>query len=138
MRRPDRTEDGIVRKGSFGAGTFVLCASIFGQAAPEVKSFDVASIRLHTDPPGSAAVRVENDSRFDARPILLSTLLIRAYNLRPYQVVGPSWITEQHYDVVATLPQGATKEDIPAVLQELLADRFHILVHRELREADVR
>jgi len=94
-------------------------------------------VRLRTDPPGSAGARVENDSRYEARPVLLSTLLIRAYNLKPYQVVGPSWITEQHYDVAATLPQGATKADIPVMLQQLLADRFHISVHRELRETDV-
>jgi uncharacterized protein (TIGR03435 family) len=52
-------------------------------------------------------------------------------------VVGPPWIREQRYDVAATLPQGATKADIPAMLQQLLAERFHISIHRELRETEV-
>jgi uncharacterized protein (TIGR03435 family) len=47
-----------------------------------------------------------------------------------YQVQGPSWLwTGQPFDIVANLPEGATKEQVPAMLQKLLADRFKLQLH---------
>jgi uncharacterized protein (TIGR03435 family) len=37
----------------------------------------------------------------------------------------------QHYDVSARLPANATKTDVPAMLQALLAERFKLAVHHE-------
>jgi uncharacterized protein (TIGR03435 family) len=44
---------------------------------------------------------------------------------------------ETRYSLNANLPEGATKADIPAMLQQLLADRFHLSAHREFRETSV-
>jgi uncharacterized protein (TIGR03435 family) len=38
------------------------------------------------------------------------------------------------YEITATLPEGTTKDDVPAMLRNLLIDRFHLKYHRELRE----
>jgi len=81
-----------MRKAILGAGVFVLSVSVFGQAVPEVKSFEVASIRLHTDPPGSGA-QVANDSRLEARATLLSALL--AACLQP-EVLSSCWAALDH------------------------------------------
>jgi DNA-binding response OmpR family regulator len=35
-----------------------------------------------------------------------------------------AWIKDEHYDIEATLPAGATKSDIPQMLQRLLSERF--------------
>jgi len=40
---------------------------------------------------------------------------------------------EQEFAVEAKLPAGATKEQVPAMLQKLLADRFKLSVHRDQR-----
>jgi uncharacterized protein (TIGR03435 family) len=67
-------------------------------------------------------------------------LICEAYKLKPYQVTGPDWLKNlqgQHFDVVATMPAGATKEQVPQMLQTLLADRFKLVVHNESKDANV-
>ena len=46
---------------------------------------------------------------------------------------GPSWINEACYDLAAKLPPGATRDDVRLMVQNLLADRFHLAAHRETR-----
>jgi uncharacterized protein (TIGR03435 family) len=40
----------------------------------------------------------------------------------------------ERYDIVATIPDGATKEQFPMMLQNLLTERFGIALHHETRE----
>jgi uncharacterized protein (TIGR03435 family) len=67
----------------------------------------------------------------------LKDLIALAYNVKPYQVSGPDWLGTQRFDIVAKLPEGASKDDAPAMLQALLADRFQLVVHRETQEHPV-
>jgi uncharacterized protein (TIGR03435 family) len=39
------------------------------------------------------------------------------------------------FDISATLPEGTSAEQVPLMLQALLADRFKLIVHNEAREA---
>ena len=41
------------------------------------------------------------------------------------------------YDIVARLPNGDSKDEIPAMLQSLLQDRFKLAVHRETKNQPV-
>ena len=41
------------------------------------------------------------------------------------------------FDVVANIPPGATREQANLMLQNLLADRFQLKVHRSTRELPV-
>ena len=59
------------------------------------------------------------------------------YKVELYQISGPDWITTSRFDVQATLPAGATKAQIPEMLQALLADRFGLTLHREPKEQSV-
>jgi len=52
-------------------------------------------------------------------------------------VIGPDSILLQSFDIQAKLPEGANEEQVPAMLQTLLAERFALRVHREERETDV-
>jgi len=65
-------------------------------------------------------------------------LLQRAYSLLFYQLVSPDWMlqggSESGYDVAAKIPAGTTAEQFRLMLQNLLADRFHLTVHRETRD----
>lgn len=64
----------------------------------------------------------------------LKGLLQDAYRVKKYQVSGPDWIDTQRYDVVGKLPEGAPKEQVAAMLQSLLAERFRMSVHEEIRQ----
>jgi len=65
-------------------------------------------------------------------------LLMSAYDVSPLQISGiPSAFSQERYDIIATCEQPMMKEQVPHLLQELLAERFHLAVHRELKEEPV-
>ena len=67
----------------------------------------------------------------------LTALLMTAYGLKSYQVVGPEWLETDHYEVTAKVPGGATREQVNEMLRNLLAERFKMTVHTEQREMAV-
>ena len=67
----------------------------------------------------------------------LKDLIQVAYGVKSYQVEGPSWLADARFDIEATIPEGATKDDVPAMLQKLLADRFKLTAHRDKAEHKV-
>jgi uncharacterized protein (TIGR03435 family) len=64
----------------------------------------------------------------------LRSVVMAAYNVRPYQVIGPAWLATTGFNIDAKPPAVVTKDDIRVMLQSLLAERFHMVVHRETRE----
>jgi uncharacterized protein (TIGR03435 family) len=67
----------------------------------------------------------------------LRDLIATAYGVRPYQIVGPDWLGSERFDILARYPQGASKDDAPAMLQTLLEDRFKLKVHRATQDLPV-
>jgi len=71
----------------------------------------------------------------------LSLFILNAYDVKWYQLVAPDWVIhggrESGYDVAAKIPPGTSKGDYRLMLQHLLADRFHLVVHRETRELPI-
>jgi len=67
----------------------------------------------------------------------LTELIAYGYKVRPYQVSGPDWLVRDRFDIAAKLPEGATRDDVPAMLQALLAERFKLAAHRETKEHPV-
>lgn len=67
----------------------------------------------------------------------LKSLIALAYSVKPYQITGPDWLSGSRFDIVAKLPEGATKEDAPKMLQTLLEDRFKLTTHRATAEHPV-
>jgi len=66
--------------------------------------------------------------------VTLMSVLLRAYDVKPYQATGPDWLSSERYDITATIPPGATKEQFDLMLQRLLAERFHLALHHETKE----
>lgn len=97
--------------------------------------FEVASFKMDSGSGASGLVRT--DQRFEMHKTSLYTLILMAYELYGYQLTVPNWMRDQPYSVVATLPSGAKKEQIPAMLKRLLADRLALSLHVEMRATDV-
>lgn len=65
-------------------------------------------------------------------------LIRTAYAVDAEQVVGgPSWLEWDRYDVNAKAPANTTPENARLMLQNLLADRFKLAVHRDTRPLPV-
>ena len=119
--------------------TLVVAASAFAQSPPRAE-FEVASIRP-SSPPGegrgaTAGVHIDGAQ---VRYVFLSIkdYIGTAYKTRFAQIVAPDWIGSERFDIVATLPAGATPAQVPEMLQSLLAARFGLKVHSEKREFPV-
>jgi uncharacterized protein (TIGR03435 family) len=102
------------------------------------QTFEVASVKA--EPTGSGAPRMvaviggpgsKDPTRIRFVNFSLRALAQSAYDVAYYQVSGPEWTQQLHYEVVATLPEGATKEELRSMLQNLLAERFKLAIHRE-------
>jgi len=63
----------------------------------------------------------------------LLDLIADAYSVRAAQVSGPAWLADQSFDIEAKVPEGAPKEQLNAMLQSLLEERFGLKVHRDTR-----
>jgi uncharacterized protein (TIGR03435 family) len=133
---------------AFFAISCVLCSSIFAQT-PAKPAFEVASIKplppLMTYMQDIQSGKLDlqklvttiDGARVDIGAATLSELLMRAYALKQYQIVGPDWMPSQLFEIHAKLPEGASKEQVPAMLQTLLEERFKLVAHREKKEQPV-
>lgn len=114
----------------FFAGFFATAA--FAQSS---LPFEVASVRLNQtqfDPPRSKVSGPR--AIWTAYP--LEGLLMEAYEVRSYQISGgPAWMLDR-FDIEAKVPGDGelTRAQARDVLRAVLADRFHLKVHRENKE----
>jgi uncharacterized protein (TIGR03435 family) len=111
-------------------------AIAFAQPKP---SFEVASIKPAAPccAPGQWRESKAGDDRIDFRYVTLRYCIAFAYGLKEYQVSGPPAIAELRYDIVAKAPEGTKHEQLPGLMQALLADRFKLELHREQKEFSV-
>lgn len=76
----------------------------------------------------------ENPGRIDYVGIPLLSVIARAYSVNFPQVMAPDWVYSDGYEIIATFPANTPPEQFRAMLQTLLADRFHFAMHHEQRE----
>ena len=118
-----------------------------GQTAAAGLEFDVASIKEAPaiTPALVASGKIHigmkvDGARVDIGGWPLMQLICKAYDVKNYQVQGPDWMkgmAAKRWDIVANLPHGATKDQVPAMLQALLRDRFKLQIHMETKEKNV-
>jgi uncharacterized protein (TIGR03435 family) len=114
-----------------------LSAAAFSQTPP-APEFEVASIRPSAPFSGRVNLHLQIDgAQVHGTWFSLKDYVAMAYRLKDYQVVGPPWIGSERFDIAAKLPSGATREQIPEMMQALLADRFRMKMHRENRDFPV-
>jgi uncharacterized protein (TIGR03435 family) len=116
-------------------------------------SFDVASIKQNTSdlpayratsnfPLGLGESYPPNGSLLSATNYPVATYIAFAYKLtsseqRTLQAQLPKWTNDQRFDIEARAPGIATKDQMRLMMQSLLADRFKLAVHNEIKEAPV-
>ncbi len=67
----------------------------------------------------------------------LMQLICRAYRVETFQVAGPNWLPTARFDIVAKLPEGASPDQAPEMLQTVLEERFKLALHRDQKEFSV-
>jgi uncharacterized protein (TIGR03435 family) len=107
-------------------------------AQSSMPSFEVASVKRAGDPPrgsnghGATGFDVSSDPAFVRYSgVSLKWLIMKAFETNEFAITGPAWMATERYDVVAKLREGTNKSEIPAMLQQLLVERFHLVVRQE-------
>jgi uncharacterized protein (TIGR03435 family) len=114
-----------------------------GEAGSAGPAFEVASIKPSQPrrdgqmsvSTGLAPAIKDDRTIITYQDVTLEGLLATAYDILPAHMSGPSWLRDRFFVVRAKMPAGAHREQIPAMLQRLLAERFHVRVHWETKQA---
>jgi uncharacterized protein (TIGR03435 family) len=111
--------------------TVVMAAQVQQPAAR--REFEVVSVKPG-DPNDPSSRGRSTPGGMEMTNTTLNTLVRSAYVLNEFQLVGgPKWAGSAKFNVVAKMPTGATRDQIPLMMQSMLADRFKLEFHRETR-----
>jgi uncharacterized protein (TIGR03435 family) len=78
--------------------------------------------------------------------ISLRSLILRAYDIKPWQLEGPDWLGSEHFDISAKIPESVSSERggrerykaaFESMMQSMLAERFKLAVHRDRKTMGV-
>ena len=112
----------------------IFCVTLAGVAWSQTStpSFEVATIKpsAPTDDVGQMIRDPRLVAIAHATP---QNLIAQAFRIKDFQISGPGWLDSEHFDIMARLPDGATQDQFPAMLQALLKDRFALVFHKEQR-----
>ena len=105
-----------------------------GGAAPR---FEVASVKQAPPPDGRGMTMgcPADPVRITCTNMNLANLVLIAYGIQRYQLSGLSVTDMDRFDIAVKVPEGATKDQVKLMWQNLLAERFKLAVHREMKEA---
>jgi uncharacterized protein (TIGR03435 family) len=102
---------------------------------PTFDTFEVATVRpVESDAKSGRYIKMEGTNRFVEKDYTLKLLIAAAYDLNPRTISGgPSWITSDHYDILAVTPGEVrpNHDEQMSMLRSLLAERFKLKFHRE-------
>jgi uncharacterized protein (TIGR03435 family) len=133
-------------KSSFAivGASLLIAARLTAQTPASKPTFEVATIKP-AEPIDAAKIMsgkmhlgmTIDKARVDIGGLPLSQLIAQAYKIKPYQLSGPDWMNSTRFDVIANIPEGVSKDQVPEMLQALLAERFKLAIHRDTTEHNV-
>jgi uncharacterized protein (TIGR03435 family) len=108
-------------------------------------TFDVASIRLSPpiklSQPGlrSGGIKpLPGGTGYSAQNIPVKLMISLMYKVPMRQIEGgPEWLDNDSYNIEARVDHPATIDDLHTMFQNLLADRFKLKFHKEIKQGPV-
>lgn len=107
-------------------------------------AFDVASVRTSQYnresggrgrgmPFGRKPIQITPESVM-THNATLKDVIAWAYDVKLFQVSGPDWLNTERYDIAAKAAGQSAEDQLRAMMQTLLADRFKLALHRATKE----
>jgi uncharacterized protein (TIGR03435 family) len=132
----------------FLRSSFILFGFCLGSALGQTLTFEVASVKpagtLNPQKIMSGEQRIGrkvDKARVEYNSVALGELIAEAYKVKSFQVSGPDWMSGglgvPRFDIQAKMPAGATEDQIPQMLQALLAERFGLKIHKDSKERNI-
>jgi uncharacterized protein (TIGR03435 family) len=119
-----------------------MLAAVAGLAAaqeePQPKFlFEVASVKV-SEPQNKRDVGggpgTNDPGQFHFNSATLIDLIGIAYHVKSFQVISNVALQHGEFDITAKVPAGTTRNQFEVMMQNLLAERFHLKVHKHSRE----
>lgn len=125
-------------------GVLLWCAAVLAvvplsaQGTAPAKEFEVVSIRAVQELSMQEYASVDHLPQISVSSVRMpyesmERILLRALSVSKTQVAAPAWTESQHFSIAAKVPDGATKEDVPEMLRNMLLAGFHMTYHTEIR-----
>jgi uncharacterized protein (TIGR03435 family) len=113
----------------------IVCLLVTAAFAQSPK-FDVASLKPTQSPGPSSVVRPSpSGDRYIGTNASLRLMIQVAYRVKPEQIAGgPDWVASDTWDLNAKTDRQASTDDLRLMLQDLLAERFHLQLRRATKE----
>jgi uncharacterized protein (TIGR03435 family) len=110
--------------------------ALLGQAPGALPKFDIADV--HASSKGGNTYMsggVLRAGRYDLHNATMVDLIQVAYSLDDNRKVagGPGWLDRDRFEIVAKAPPSTSPETLNLMLQDLLADRFKLVVHKDTK-----
>ena len=116
-------------------------------AADKNLKFEVVSVKPFVPPPpgvgrkggrGPGGPGTNDPGRLHYNAVRLKDLVMNAYGVREFQIVGPEWLNSTdestRVTVDAIMAPETTKEQLRVMIRNLLSERFQLAIHRETRD----
>jgi uncharacterized protein (TIGR03435 family) len=101
-------------------------------------AFELANVRPARSGRGGVPRFTATPGRLTIQNKSLRQIVQEAYGVEDYRLLGPDWIDGERYDIVAKSPASVRhRAEMMPMLKALLADRFQLEVHHELKELAV-
>jgi uncharacterized protein (TIGR03435 family) len=115
---------------------FVSCRAI-GQSADAQLTFEVASVKPSgprsnggsDGGPGST-----DPGLFFYHSAFFLDLIELAYHVEPFRISSKAPLDREKFDIDVNRPAGATRSQFRVMMQNLLAERFHLRLHTQSKE----
>ena len=106
--------------------------------APSTAAFEVASVKPSPSDARGMMISGPAPQGFRTRNAPLSLIILYAFGIADSQLIdAPSWIRSEKFDIMATYPEGDDRRRVPAMVQALLAERFALKAHTDVREGSI-
>jgi uncharacterized protein (TIGR03435 family) len=112
---------------------------LFAQVPPPAvaggaPTFEVASIKANRSGEVRVTMAPQPGGRFVATNAPLGAIIRNAYQLQEYGLIGgPRWLQTDRFDIIARASSNAPVGQVRLMLRTLLADRFRLVMHTEMR-----
>jgi uncharacterized protein (TIGR03435 family) len=132
----------------------VLCSLLFGAATLEDQqgqpaaavTFEVVSVKPNklgdSNPTGRGGSIHLDGAQLSMNNVSLWKIVGNAFGVgedKDYAISGPGWLKSERYDIAAKIPaevlkdQANLRQNLPIMLQTMLAQRFQMKTHRETK-----
>lgn len=134
-----RSSEGIrlIRFQAVAGLAFFICSAVCQTGTP--LRFEVASVKPSAPSATFGVVRVQpGNQTYIARSMPLRAIMTVAYSVTDRQISGgPEWVKSDKFDIDAKADRSRSIDELHAMLQRLLEDRFQLKVRHEKRELPV-